>query len=220
MEYTIVPSLPPFSFTDLVHLASALRGHVPELQIDIVDGQFVPPMSWPFTEGNPKEEFSKLALLRKDFELEIDCMVTKPERYLDIFVGLGIKRVVIHVGSTEIYESIFDHADQHGYSIGLALTNDLSLDELYPYMYRLAFVQLMGIANIGQQGQPFDDRTLTRVTELRSKHPDLEIAIDGSVNKDTIPILKKAGANRFLPGSAISKAEDPLSAYQDLVALV
>ncbi len=51
-------------------------------------------------------------------------------------------------------------------------------------------------------------------------YPQLEIAIDGSVNTATLPLLKAAGANRFAPGSAIAKAEDPKRAYEQLLSMV
>jgi len=84
----------------------------------------------------------------------------------------------------------------------------------------LDFVQLMGIKKIGAQGQPFDEPTLARAKELRTKFPDLEIAVDGSVNGTTISQLLAAGVNRFAPGSAISRANDPILAFKELSALI
>ncbi|MCA9366315.1 hypothetical protein KC722_01915 [Candidatus Kaiserbacteria bacterium] len=220
MNYTVVPSLPAKDFTEITTLATALRGVVSELQIDIVDGQFVPPLAWPFTEPAPLDAFSKLALVARDFSIEMDCMVARPEQYLDVFVTLGVKRVVIHMGSTEAYENIFAHANAHNYTVGFALMNDRPLQELELYMDKISFVQLMGIKEIGQQGQPFDERTLKRAHELHVQYPTLEIAVDGSVNKDTIARLKQAGVNRFLPGSAVAKQADPATAYRELVALI
>ena len=78
----------------------------------------------------------------------------------------------------------------------------------------------MGIATIGVQGQPFDERTLATVSELRRLYPNYTIAVDGSVNQDTIQSLQQAGANRFAPGSAITAAPDPVVAYQELKNLV
>ena len=147
-------------------------------------------------------------------------MILQPETYLDAFIEAGVKRVIIHMGSTTAYDAIIAHAHYHGYTLGFALINDEPLDLLYPYLDDIDYVQLMGIAHVGQQGQPFDERTLARVRTLRNQFPDLEIAVDGSVNQTTMTSLYAAGVNRFAPGSAISKAADPALAYKQLFALV
>ena len=82
------------------------------------------------------------------------------------------------------------------------------------------FVQLMGIKEVGRQGQPFAEETFARVKKLRSVYPELEIAIDGGVNQETIPGLAEAGASRLAPGSAIAKQADPKAAYLDLKKLL
>lgn len=216
----VVPSLPASTFEALRSLATVLKGTAPELQVDIVDGQFVPSVSWPFTETDVEAELERLSQFTDDYLIEMDCMILAPEQFLDLFVSLGVARVIIHMGSTENYIDIITHARTHGYKIGLALTNDRPLDELGSYINDIDFVQLMGIATVGKQGQPFDERTLPRAIELRAKYPELEIAVDGSVNKKTIQRLDKAGVNRFAPGSAVAKATDPKEAYNELVKLV
>ena len=78
----------------------------------------------------------------------------------------------------------------------------------------------MGIARIGTQGQPFDERTLATVASLRTKYPAIEITVDGAVNADTIIPLREAGTNRFAPGSAVARAEDPVASYKQLASLL
>jgi ribulose-phosphate 3-epimerase len=78
----------------------------------------------------------------------------------------------------------------------------------------------MGIHNIGSQGQPFDTEVLERIKELKNLFPELTISIDGSVNEKTIPLLRAAGADRFVSGSAILNTEDPVAAYERLSRLV
>ncbi|MFT5036709.1 MAG: ribulose-phosphate 3-epimerase [Candidatus Azotimanducaceae bacterium] len=217
---SIVPSLPAASFEEIHSLAWALRGCVPELQIDIVDNKFVPAISWPFTEVNPLEDLKRLKEIVEQFDIEMDCMVEKPEQYLDAFVALGVARVIVHMGSTEVYEDIIAHARTHGYKIGLAFTNDVPISEVEKYVEKIDFVQIMGIVHVGKQGQPFDQRTLETAKTLRSHYPELQIAVDGSVNADTIKSLYDAGVNRFAPGSAIAKQDDPKAAYAHLKSLV
>lgn len=216
---TVVPSFPASSYAELKKLSEVLDGVATELQVDIVDGKFVPPISWPFTESIPKEELKKLSELPHGSHLELDCMVKNPEQYLDIFVSLDVKRVIVHMRSTDAYNDIIAHARKHNYMIGFAFTNDVPLTEVTPYIDVLDFVQIMGIKNVGKQKEPFDERTLETVHILREQYPHLEIAVDGSVNAETIPLLKEAGVTRFAPGSAVVKQTDPALAYTELLAL-
>jgi len=220
LPITVVPSLPAQSLEELELLAAALKGIATEIQVDIVDGQYVPFVSWPFTETNPTEALSELAAFTDDFCIEVDCMVRNPEQYLDRFAEIGVTRVVIHVGSTQAYDEIIAHAHQYGYRLGFALTNDTPLDVVLKYIKQIDYVQLMGIAEVGQQGQAFDTRTLARARDLRERFPELEIAVDGSVNAQTMPLLYEAGVTRFAPGSAIAKTPDPAASYKHLRSLV
>lgn len=220
LPVSVVPSLPADSFAEIEGLCDALRGVARGIQVDIVDGVYVPHTSWPFTEREGMEVFTKLCTVLEGFALEVDCMVVNPEQYLDTIVALSPERVCIHVGGTQAYEEIIAHAYTYGYKLGLAFTNDTPLDVLNTYLEDIAYVQLMGIKEVGQQGQPFDVRTLDRARQLRNQYPELEIAVDGSVNVQTMPKLYAAGVNRFAPGSAITKQPDPLAAYKQLLALV
>lgn len=220
LSLSIVPSLPAASREQLEALLTALAGTVREFQIDIVDGRFVPPVSWPFTESDPIAALATLAPWSQKFELEIDCMVTEPYQYLDTLVALGAKRIIVHLGSTTDYLQIIGHAKAHAYRLGFAATADTPLAELETWIPDINFVQLMGIAAVGQQRQPFDVRTLSRARELRVRYPDLEIAVDGAVNSVTIPLLYAAGVNRFAPGSAVAEAADPVLAYEALRTLI
>lgn len=222
LPLSLVPSFPAPSWTELERLLQELRGIARGFQVDIVDGLFVPHRSWPFTEAaqDPKKALASLAPYAADYELEVDCMVNEPIAYLDAIVAAGAKRVVIHIGSTNDISSLIAHAETHGYQLGVAATADVPLFELEALIPHVPFVQLMGIAAVGQQGQPFDERTLARARTLRERYPDLEIAVDGAVNSDTIPLLFAAGVNRFAPGSAITKADDAGAAYRALLKLI
>jgi len=220
LQRSIAPSLPAQSFDEITQLSTKLQGVASSLQIDIVDGIFVPHTSWPFTEEDIEASLWKLASLTDSFEIEMDCMCMHPESYLDLFVTLGVRRMIVHLGTTQALAKCIAHAHEHRYSLGFAFTNDTNLEDLYTYIHEIDFVQVMGIAHVGVQGQPFDERTLATIARLRRDYPFLEIAVDGAVNKETITQLLAAGANRFAPGSAVSKALDPALAYKQLAELI
>jgi len=216
----IIPSLPAANFNELESLVFKLIDEIDEIQVDIVDGQFVNSVSWPFTEAAPTVEILKLSILPKKLAIEVDCMVMKPEQYFEIFYKLGIKKVVLHYGSTPDLKLAIDQLKEKGVLVGLAFTNDIAFGHIEPYMDVIDYVQVMGIATVGQQGQPFDERTLTTVKFLRGKYPNLTIAVDGSVNENTIVALRDVGVDRFMPGSAIAKAIDSKSSLNNLRLLV
>jgi pentose-5-phosphate-3-epimerase len=218
----ITPSLPASSFAEVLLLVQKLAPHIPMFQVDIVDGVFAPSRSWPFVDTNtdPTDELSRLRELVALVPVEVDCMVEDPLQYLDVCAKSGVRSVIIHVGSTEAYSDCIMHARLHGYRIGLALTNDVPTEALTPFIHDIDFVQVMGIREVGKQGQPFDERTLTTLATLHAQHPKLELVVDGAVHLDTIVRLRDAGATRFAPGSFIAQSRDPVASYKQLSVLL
>lgn len=219
-KVSIVPSIPPKSFQEVKHVLELFKGVSSGIQVDIVDGVFVPHISWPFTELDVEEALLSLSTYAHDFEIEVDCMCMHPESYLDVFREIGVARVIVHEGTTDAYEVCIRDAKSHGYKIGLGILNSTSRDFLALYADTIDFVQVMGIAHIGIQGQPFDMRTLDTVAYIHATYPHLEIAVDGAVNTETIVRLKEVGVSRFAPGSAVVKTTDPVSSYKQLQAML
>jgi len=220
-KVVVVPSYPAHTFEDLADLATDISGVSDELQVDIVDGEFVEATSWPFTQSELDviEELGRLMELPSGLMLELDCMVLDPVQYLDTFVGLGVGRVIIHFGSTNYYEECLEHAANNDYLIGLALLPNVDFSEVASLIEKFDYVQVMGIAQVGVQGQPFDERALDLIASIRDNFPNKDIAVDGAVNAQTVPALVAAGATRLAPGSAIVNATDRVQAYETLTFL-
>jgi ribulose-phosphate 3-epimerase len=145
-------------------------------------------------------------------------MVEEPLLAADAWVLAGADMLVFHT-ETITLEAFTRYVESSRISVGIAATNDTPLSTLEPYAAVADYIQLMGIAEIGTQGQAFDVRVLERISELKIKFPSKPITIDGSVNKETILKLTKAGADRFICGSAIVGAIDPHFAYLELQSL-
>lgn len=214
---TVVPAIIPKSFEDLKATLELVSPFTHDVQIDIVDGKFVPFTSWPYTEkGNPRD----LAPLTEDFVVEVDLMIHGAEDVIEEYVQAGVERVVVHLESALNLKAIFDIKERFPFELGFSIDNDTNIRALTSVLARADYVQLMGIAKIGSQGQPFDERVLTRIQELKDLYPAIFISIDGSVNAETLPRLRDAGADRFVAGSAIIGADDPHSAFASLSSLV
>lgn len=219
MSVTIVPSYPAPDQAKLESFIGKIGKVSGAIQIDLVDGKYVPPVSWPFTEEDPVAALTALSNYSNELEVSVDCMIQNPEQYINLFLKSGVSRIVIHYGSTEFWKEISAVVHKEGKKIGLAITNDVLLEDIEQMLPEADYIQVMGIATVGKQGQPFDERTVDTIKSLHKKYPSLVIAVDGSVNEATIPALVAAGATRLAPGSVLTKEPDPVSVYKQLVTL-
>ncbi len=211
----IVPAVIPKS---LSHIKTELPNlsFSQEIHVDVVDGKFVPFISWPYEpNGVPKE----ISSMTDSFTLEVDLMVDDPITAAEAWIEAGADMLVFHVETINL-KSFIEFVKTSPVSIGVSSLNDTSLDILLSYLNVADYVQLMGIEKIGVQGQSFDERVFERINAIKESFPNHPITIDGSVNKETILSLKQAGVNRLIVGSAIVSAKNPYEAYKELMSLI
>ncbi|MBI3573689.1 hypothetical protein HY090_01425 [Candidatus Kaiserbacteria bacterium] len=219
----IIPAILPASLEELRTKLGIVRGIAKTVQIDLCDGFFVPARTWPFNKGD-REQFERIAKgiegfpLWQDFDFEIDFMLHNPEKMLGEWAQVGISRAVIHIESKHDFAACRRAAGDL-VELGVALNNDTPLSRLDEYFGRIDYVQLMGIATIGKQGEPFDERVLLRIKELKKAHSNVTIQIDGSVNGDSAPRLVAAGADRLVSGSYILRSHNPRETVRELESL-
>jgi ribulose-phosphate 3-epimerase len=210
----IVPAVIPKSEDELLNAVKVMR-FSPEIHVDVVDGQFVPFISWPYQPvGNP-EIFKNLL---DSYTLEVDLMVASPIPAARMWKEAGADMLVFHVETVSLEDFMYISATENC-SYGVSALNGTDYSVLKPYLEYADYVQVMGIAEIGTQGQGFDNRVFERIKEIRKDFPNMPITVDGSVNKETIKSLVEAGVDRFICGSAITKAENPEGAFDDLLKL-
>lgn len=225
----IVPAILPTSKHDLEDKLGRLIGMTDSVQIDIVDGKFVSPATWPYTEGESGMPEGDTIPHLADFRIEIDFMGTDPDAHAGSWIDAGASRIVIHAESTrflartmEELEHRFGH-DQ-GFvpemlSFGLALNPSSDMALIEPYLHFVEYVQFMGIRAIGRQGEPFDSSVVDHVRTLKRKYPELKVQVDGGVNRASAPALLDAGVDRLIVGSALWRADDVAEEYRALTAL-
>lgn len=218
----VVPSLPAQNLEELREKIGRVKGLVSTFQIDICDGEFVPSVSWPMHDED-RAQFEKIIRgveslpHASTLSFEVHFMAHEPERLLPEWLEVGVVRALFHIEARHDWEMI-QKVGEH-IELGVSLLIDTPLERLEPYMGRAKIVQLMGIASIGVQGQPFDARVLERVREVKKLYPDVIIEIDGAVNRETAPLLVEAGATRLAPGSYVLKNDDPQGAIEYLRSL-
>lgn len=211
----IVPAFIPQSEDDAIANLQSLR-FCPEVHLDVVDGKFTDTAAWPY---EPVGKPIAIKAYADQFSLEVDLMVEDPLVAAVDWVTAGADRLVFHVEtiSVENFQNFvaFTHV-----SVGISAHGDTPMETLLEYVAHADFVQLMGIHEIGAQGQPFDDAVLEKIAAVHEAYPEKSITVDGSVNEETITSLKQAGADRFVVGSAIVKQPDPSVAYKALSLLI
>ncbi len=211
----VVPAIIPTSSKDLADKLSRTSVFATEVQIDIVDGVYAKPASWPFADDAMSElaTFERPALLK----IELDLMVSNPLEYLDALMALKPARVVVHLAAIKDIDAIISHSKAHDYILGIGIGLDTSIKYIEALdASDIGYFQIMGIATVGSQGKPFDERVLTKIREVLGCCAEHPISIDGAVNDETLPRLYTAGASRFVVGSAIWNAEDPAKAFEAL----
>ena len=213
MSVPIVPAVIPQS-GDALRAAFAQLDFAPELSIDVVDGEFVPFTSWPYEPPGDPAAISHLLTSRT---VEVDLMVREQLAAATKWQAAGADMVVFHLPGITV-EDFARFAETARVSCGVSLLNGTPLVDLAPFVPYADYLQFMGIAEIGSQGQPFDTRVLDRIRAAKAAYPELPITVDGSVNEATLAELVAAGADRLIVGSAIVKAADPAAAYDRLVA--
>lgn len=215
IETPIVPAVIPKSREDVLSFAEKLQ-FSREFHLDLVDGVFVPTVSWPY---KPEGEALSVKPQLDIYTLEVDLMVSNPISAATEWIVAGADMLVFHV-ETIPYEVFKNFAEHTEVSVGVSAHGDTTIEELGEYAVLADYVQLMGIHEIGAQGQPFDEAVFEKIAWLKQEFPNKPITVDGSVNAKTIKSLYDAGADRFICGSAIVLQEDPELAHQELLKII
>ena len=219
----IIPAILVNDYAELQSDIELIEGFVKTVQIDVCDGQFTPQPTWPYRKHD--ENFERIVSEEEGMpgwekvNFEIDLMANHPEDKIENWVQAGATRIVLHAEvKGDLEKAINDLTGR--VEVGLALSESTPVSVIEKYRDKIQFVQLMGIEQIGFQHQPFDEKVLGRIKEVRMKFPGMPIAVDGGVSLENANNLIDAGADRLIVGSAIFGAEEPIDAIQQFKALL
>lgn len=211
----IVPAIIPQNLSSLLDI-SQHYSFVHELHVDVVDGEFVENISWPYRPGGTPADVTDLL---DAFCIEVDLMTSNPIAAAQAWESVGADMLVFHVESLPV-ESFCAFVTHTTTTVGVSMHGDTPLDTFFDYALHADYVQLMGISEIGAQGQAFDDEVFDRIKAVQDRFPNLLISVDGSVNEATIADLAAAGVGRLIVGSAIAGVADKEAAYKSLQGLI
>lgn len=182
------------------------------LHLDVMDGVFVPNISF----GFPVLE-SVAKICKKP--LDVHYMVVQPERYVERTAKLGAMMMNIHYEACTHLHRTVEEIHQAGMKAGVTLNPSSPVSLLEDIIRDVDMVLLMSV-NPGFGGQRFIENTLRKVSRLRemilSSGSHALIEVDGGVQADTAPRLIASGADVLVSGSFVFKASDPIEAIERL----
>lgn len=193
---------------DFLHLekdVETVNRHADLFHLDVMDGIFVPNISF----GFPVIE----AIASKATKpLDVHLMIVEPERYVERFAKVGAEMISFHLNATKDPSAVLKQIRSLGVKAGLVINPDIPVEDLFPYLKEADFILLMSVF-AGFGGQKFIETTYERIRTLKAEIErqglTLPIQIDGGVSSDNAKALAEAGAEIFVAGSAVFKAEDP-----------
>jgi len=214
VKRALAPSILSFDLTDLRSSVQTFVAAGAEIvHLDVMDGQFVPPIT--FGDAYVKA----LRSAAPDALLEAHLMTLTPERQFDAFAAAGCGRIIFHVEATHHAHRLAQTLRGMGVEAGIALNPGTPGETAMPLLDVVDLVLIMTV-NPGWGGQAFIPETLGKIRRIRAERPDLHIQVDGGVDPRTLPLVRDAGANVFVVGSHLAKAPDLAAATRELLEIM
>ena len=209
MKTIIAPSVLGVDKARLQEEISSIEPYADWVQVDIMDGKFVP---------NTSFDVAEIKAIRTTLLIDVHLMVADPAPYIAAFLDAGAKHISFHaeaVVATEQRRALIKAIHEGGATAGIAINPETSVSLINDIVDEVDMVLVMGVSP-GFGGQPFREEVLEKIKELRAEHPFLMIQVDGGINADTARLCREAGANNLVAGSFVFKAADKAQAIAQL----
>lgn len=203
MTAEIIPTIFVLENENFMERFDKLKGISNQLQIDIMDGEFVSNKSFPL------EDIPFL----KDYNImfEAHLMVKNPEQWIEKLSKKGFRSAIFH------YESVKDPMEIK-YIAGvikrwhmnpiIAINPETKVESIFPVFDVINHVLLMGVVP-GKEGQSFDMETINKIKKLKNHKSNLRIQVDGGVTLENVGLIADSGCDYINSGSLISNSPSP-----------
>jgi ribulose-phosphate 3-epimerase len=183
------------------------------LHLDIMDGHFVPNLSF----GVPIVQAVRRCT---NLTLDVHLMISNPEAHLERFRDAGADYLTIHIEVAPDPRPLFEQIHRLGACAGVSLNPPTPVETVLPYLNDCELVLAMSVMP-GFGGQTFQSEVLPKIRRLRQHGPKgLMISVDGGVNGDTIGECAAAGATMFIVGTGLLGHDNYAQRYRDLATMV
>jgi ribulose-phosphate 3-epimerase len=213
MKHLVAPSILAADFGNLQRDIEMINNSEADwFHVDIMDGVFVPNISFGFPVFEAVNRYSKKPL-------DTHLMIQNPDNYVDAFIKAGASTITVHYEASVHLHRTVHLIKSHGTLAGVALNPHTSVRLLEDIIQDLDIVLLMSV-NPGFGGQKFIENTYIKIRELRElilrKRSKALIEIDGGVNEVTAPALLECGANILVAGNYVFSSNDPVKTVHHL----
>lgn len=204
----ILPSLLSADFANLERdVKIAIAGGADELHCDIMDGQFVPNLTF----GPPVVKAIKR---HSSVPLDVHLMIERPEQSIEAFVDAGANTVTVHAEATIHLHRTLQTIRSLGVRAGVSLNPSTPLNVIEYVLHNMDFLLIMTV-NPGFGGQSFIEEVLPKIARAADMREaagaDFDIGVDGGIDSHTAPRVVRAGANMLIAGSSVFAAGVPVS---------
>ncbi len=211
MQHLRVEIEPSILSADFARLGEAAKeaeaAGVSGIQIDVMDGRFVPNIN--FGPG-------VVAALRPlvNITLDVHLMIIEPERYLKTFAKAGADRIIVHQEACIHLHRALESINELGVEAGVTLNPGTSPTAIEEVLELADMVQVMGV-NPGFGGQKFIHNQLEKIRYIKKmldeQGIDIPIALDGGLDMTTAPLVVEAGATVLVAGSSVYNTKDSVA---------
>lgn len=212
MQIKVAPSILAANWLQLegeIERVTTARADV--LHLDVMDGSFVPPISFGQDMVKAIRKITKLPL-------DVHLMIDSPEKHIDSFIDAGADYLSFHIEATKHAHRLLQSIKARGVKAGIVLCPGTPVSAIEAVLNVVDYILVMTV-NPGWGGQSFIPEAVDKIREVKAllgNSTNVEIEVDGGITAETSKICRDAGANMLVSGSYLFNSPDMSQAIQSL----